>query len=72
VTPHFDPLLAKVMAWAESRPEAIDKVAAALQRTRVEGVRTNIPFLLKALASPEFRDGRYTTSLAESLTAGAR
>ena len=48
VTPHFDPLLAKVMAWAESRPEAIDKVAAALQRTRVEGVRTNIPFLLKA------------------------
>jgi acetyl/propionyl-CoA carboxylase alpha subunit len=71
VTPHFDPLLAKVMVWAETRPEAIAKATGALQQTRVEGVKTNIPFLLRALASPQFTEGRYTTSLAETLTAGA-
>ena len=72
VTPHFDPLLAKVMAWAESRSEAIDKLTSALEQTRVEGVKTNVPFLLRALASPQFREGRYTTSLADTLTAGAQ
>ena len=71
VTPHFDPLLAKVMGWAKSRPEAISKVTEALQQTRIEGVRTNIPFLLKALASPQFTSGQYTTSLADMLTASA-
>ena len=71
VTPHFDPLLAKVMVWAESRSEAIDSMTAALQQTRVDGVKTNISFLMRALASPQFRDGRYTTSLAETLTSGA-
>ena len=72
VTPHFDPLLAKGMAWAESRAEAIDKLTSALEQTRVEGVKTNVPFLLRALASPQFREGRYTTSLADTLTAGAQ
>ena len=45
-------------------------ISATLRQTRVEGVKTNIPFLLKALASPQFRRGRYTTRLADSLTAG--
>ena len=68
VTPYFDPLLAKVMVLRDSRDAAIDAMADALGEFAVEGVATNIPFLLRALASPQFRSGDYDTGLAGALT----
>ena len=52
VTPYFDPLIAKVMAHRDSRDAAIDAMADALGDFAVEGVATNIPLLLRAMASP--------------------
>ena len=68
VTPYFDPLLAKVMVLRDSRDAAIDAMTDALGEFAVEGVATNIPFLLRALASPRFRSGDYDTGLAGALT----
>ncbi len=67
ITPYFDPLLAKVIAWGETRAEALQLMAEALDMTRVSGVETNISTLRAALGHPAFAAGRYTTELIEEL-----
>ncbi len=67
VTPYFDPLLAKFIAWGESRDAAISLMDSALDACDISGVDTNIPTLRAALGHPDFAAGRYTTSLIESL-----
>ena len=68
VTLHYEPLLAKVMAWGETRQEAARRLLRALLTFRVEGIKCNIPLLREVLASPEFADGTYHTgSLAQLL-----
>ncbi|MCY4577702.1 MAG: ATP-grasp domain-containing protein [Chloroflexi bacterium] len=67
VTPYFDPLLAKFIAWGESRDEAIQLMEKALSATEVSGVTTNIPTLQAALHHADFAAGRYSTGLIESL-----
>ena len=67
VTPYFDPLLAKFIAWGDGRAAAIELMSKALGATEVAGVKTNIPTLLAALAHPDFAAGRYTTALIENL-----
>ena len=69
VTPHYDPLLAKVIAHAASRAEAIDRLIAALQVFRINGVKHNIPALVAILDSEEFRSGRVHTGLAAQVVA---
>jgi len=64
VTPHYDPLLAKVIARGASRAEAIDRLVAALGDFRIEGVKHNIPALVAILQSGEFRAGLVHTGLA--------
>ena len=68
VTPYFDPLLAKFIAWGESRDAAISLMESALDACDISGVDTNIPTLRAALKHPDFAAGRYTTSLIESLS----
>ncbi|MEO7653546.1 MAG: biotin carboxylase N-terminal domain-containing protein, partial [Bryobacteraceae bacterium] len=51
VTPHYDPLLAKVIAWAVDRDAAIACLCEALENFAVQGVKTNIPALLGVLTS---------------------
>ncbi len=64
VTPHYDPLLAKVIAVAGTREAAIDKLIAALQMFRIDGVKHNVPALVAILGSEEFRGGHVHTGLA--------
>jgi acetyl-CoA carboxylase biotin carboxylase subunit len=64
VTPFYDPMLAKVIAHAPTRDEAIAVLADALSGFVVEGVKTNIPFVLRMLADPAFRAGDVHTGLA--------
>ena len=45
VSPHYDAMLAKVIAWAPTREAAIDRLNRGLEETDVRGVVTNIPFL---------------------------
>lgn len=61
VSLHYEPLLAKVMAWGVDRDHAIATLDAALADFHVAGVTTNIPLLRDVLASPEFTSGRYHT-----------
>ena len=61
VTIHYDPMLAKVIAHAPTRTEALARLAGALAATRAHGVRTNIPVLLDVLRHPEFVAGRFDT-----------
>jgi acetyl-CoA carboxylase biotin carboxylase subunit len=62
VTVHYDPMIAKVIAHAETRQAAIDRMRAALADFRILGVPTNMAFLLAVLDSAAFRAGRITTA----------
>ncbi|MEW1751948.1 acetyl/propionyl/methylcrotonyl-CoA carboxylase subunit alpha [Streptomyces angustmyceticus] len=53
---HYDPMLAKVIAWAPSRDEAVRKLAGALERARIHGPVTNRDLLVRSLRHPEFTD----------------
>jgi len=61
VSLHYEPLLAKVMAWGDDRTAAIATLDAALADFHVAGVNTNIPLLRDVLVSPEFTSGQYHT-----------
>jgi acetyl/propionyl-CoA carboxylase alpha subunit len=62
---HYDPMLAKVIASAETRAAAIDRLTAALRSYPILGVTTNVPFLLSILQSAAFRDGRIDTGFLD-------
>ena len=62
---HYDPLLAKVIAAAETRDLAIGRAADALRRYVVLGVTTNLLLLRRVLDHPRFREGRVDTGLLE-------
>ena len=54
-------MLAKLVAWGPDRQSAIGRMLRALETFPVLGVTTNISFLLRALAHPEFVSGDYDT-----------
>jgi acetyl-CoA/propionyl-CoA carboxylase biotin carboxyl carrier protein len=66
VPPNYDSLLMKVIAWGETRDEAIARLDAALSDTHVLGVRTNTAFLRRCLASPAFREAKATVDFLDS------
>jgi 3-methylcrotonyl-CoA carboxylase alpha subunit len=61
VTPFYDPMIAKVIAHAESREAAAAKLAHALEETQIAGLRTNTAFLIRALKDPDFVAGDIDT-----------
>ena len=65
VTPHYDPMIAKVIAHGEDRAMALDRLAGALGRFAIAGVVTNLPFLSRLVADAEFRAGRVDTGLID-------
>jgi propionyl-CoA carboxylase alpha chain len=79
VSPHYDPLLAKVVAAGATRGEAAARLAAALAAAHLHGVATNRDLLVRALRHPAFLDGgtdtafleRHAPTLLEPLADGA-
>jgi 3-methylcrotonyl-CoA carboxylase alpha subunit len=65
ISVYYDPMMAKVIATAESRPLAINRLVAALREFHIEGVRTNVPFLIRILELPAFRDGKIDTGFLD-------
>ncbi|MEW5984168.1 MAG: acetyl-CoA carboxylase biotin carboxylase subunit [Acidobacteriota bacterium] len=65
VSVHYDPLMAKVIAYAETRALAIERMSAALAEFALLGLATNIPFLLRVLQSPAFAEGRLDTAFLD-------
>jgi 3-methylcrotonyl-CoA carboxylase alpha subunit len=61
VAVHYDPLLAKLITWGRERTESIERMAAALRRTALLGVVTNLARLQAIVAHPAFRAGALHT-----------
>ena len=62
VSPFYDPMIAKLIVKAEDRPAAVAKLATALHEFEVEGIKTNIPFLRRLCAHPDYVLGEVDTS----------
>lgn len=62
VPPFYDALLAKLVVWAPTRPEAIARAARALAEFELEGLKTTIPLHQQILANAYFRRGEIATN----------
>ncbi|MGO8686326.1 MAG: acetyl-CoA carboxylase biotin carboxylase subunit [Candidatus Dormibacteria bacterium] len=65
VSPRYDPMIAKLIVWGPTRELAIGRMRRALCEYVITGIRTNIPYHLALLDSPEFQRGEYNTHLIE-------
>jgi acetyl-CoA carboxylase biotin carboxylase subunit len=63
---NYDPLIAKVIAYADTRDAALARARAALRQFPILGVRTNIPFLIRLLDLPQVRTGAIHTGLVDA------
>ena len=71
ISTFYDPMIAKLCAWAPDRAGAIAGMQEALDQFEVEGVGNNIPFLSAVMAQDRFREGRLTTGyIAEEFPTG--
>lgn len=61
----YDPLLAKLCVWAETREAAINRLARVLNEYTVEGIRTTVPFFRAVVRSEEFRRGEFDTGFID-------
>lgn len=62
---YYDPMLAKVITWGETRMEAIERMDRALTEFILSGIKSNIMLLKSILREPKFRDGSYTTQFLD-------
>lgn len=62
ISPFYDPLIAKVIAHAGEREACRERLLGYLDDLRIEGIKTNIPFLRDLISREEFRVGTYYTS----------
>jgi len=69
VSTFYDPMLGKVVAWGESRGEAVDRLHRALADIEIVGVTTNRALLTSVLADEAFRRGGVTTSFLDARAA---
>ncbi|TAE48354.1 MAG: acetyl-CoA carboxylase biotin carboxylase subunit [Cytophagia bacterium] len=65
IPPNYDSMVAKLIVSAQTREEAIIRMKRALQEFVIEGVKTTIPFHLKLMDNPKFREGDFTTKFLE-------
>ena len=65
ITPNFDPMLAKIISFGETRIEAANKLALALENSHFGGLKTNRDYLISILRSEEFLKGNTTTDFLE-------
>ena len=67
ITANFDPMLAKVISFGETRLEAANKLALALENSHFGGMKTNRDYLVSILRSKEYLDGDTTTDFVERI-----
>ncbi|MCJ7611476.1 MAG: biotin carboxylase, partial [Candidatus Aminicenantes bacterium] len=65
IPPHYDSLVAKIIALAPNRQIAIKKMITALEMTTIVGIKTNLPLHLSLLSNAEFIKGDYDTRFLE-------
>jgi acetyl-CoA carboxylase, biotin carboxylase subunit len=69
ITPDYDPMIAKVIAWGPTREVAIKRLDRALSELTLKGVTTNTMFVRQILAYDEFRTGEYDTGIVDRFLA---
>nr|WP_291315636.1 hypothetical protein [Desulfuromonas sp.] len=67
VLPHYDSMIAKLIVHAETREEAIKRMARALDEYIIEGIKTTIPFHQRVMSNKEFMEGAVDTGFIERL-----
>ncbi len=67
VTPHYDPMIAKVIVHAETRDKAIDRLIEALRAFDIQGIKHNISAVLTVLDSDQFRAGNVHTGIIQQV-----
>ncbi|WP_035775395.1 biotin carboxylase N-terminal domain-containing protein [Arthrobacter sp. H5] len=65
ISPTYDPMLSKVIAWGEDRAQALDRLDDALSRTRVLGIHTNVEYLKLLINDDDVRAGHLDTTMIE-------
>jgi len=65
----YDPLISKLVAWAEDRPQAIARMRRALNEYLIAGIRTTVPFFQWLLTQPAFAAGRFDTTYLDGVLA---
>ncbi len=67
----YDPMIAKLITWGETREQAIDRQISALDQFRIDGIGNNIDFVSALMQHPRFRSGEITTGfIAEEYPEG--
>ena len=66
IPPYYDSMIAKLIAVAQTREEAIDTMHRALSEYVIEGIKTTIPFHLQLMQNEDFRKGNFTTKFLET------
>jgi 3-methylcrotonyl-CoA carboxylase alpha subunit len=69
ITPFYDPMIAKLIVWDESRERALARMREALAQYRIVGVQNNVEFLSRLVSTPSFADADLDTGLIERETA---
>ncbi|PWR24651.1 acetyl/propionyl/methylcrotonyl-CoA carboxylase subunit alpha [Zavarzinia aquatilis] len=65
ITPHYDPMVAKLIVWDRDRDAALARMGTALKAVRIAGVTTNVAFLGRLIACPSFAGADLDTGLIE-------
>ena len=66
IPPYYDSMIAKIIAVARTREEAINTMSRALSEYVIEGVKTTIPFHQQLMRNEDFRNGNFTTKFLET------
>ncbi|HKU44750.1 MAG TPA: 5-oxoprolinase/urea amidolyase family protein, partial [Polyangiales bacterium] len=72
ITPHYDPLLVKVIAHGATRNDALKRLKSALAETQLYGIESNLGYLREILADEAFRSGTITTRYLQSFSYAPR
>lgn len=68
VSAFYDPMIAKLIVYGEHRTQALEKLTAALNATRLHGIATNLDYLRQIVATDAFRHGDVWTRMLDSFT----
>jgi acetyl-CoA carboxylase biotin carboxylase subunit len=66
IPPYYDSMIAKLISVGQTREEAIVRMKRALEEFVIEGIKTTIPFHLKLMDDPKFKEGDFTTKFLET------
>ena len=67
VLPHYDSLIAKLIVHAETREDAIKRMARALDEYIIEGIKTTLPFHKRIMSNKDFIEGNIDTGFIERM-----